>query len=487
MLRPFLPPPGINSDDTTFSQEGRWADGNNVRFRLGKPETVGGLVSKFDLGSGGAVDLFAFIRSGTPTIAYGLSADVLIGTALTSATNRLSVGAVNSGFSFAAWGNTLLAACYGEKLYDQSGTSSAAEVTEAPDRIDAGILVTPERQVLAFATNEVGGTWNGLCIRGSDLEDYSSAGSWTPAASNNAFEHILDGPGVIVAKAQIGPYVAVWTTGALYLGQFIGDPAQTYRFDKVAEVPAPMAKRAVTQLNGVVYWMGVDLNLRAWAPGGQPTVIPCPIMHDARPSMADVATNQKFAYLIANTAFNEVWFCYNDTRDVGFTTATRYLAYAVDESTLASSAVWFRGHLERSSMLDSELVRAIDTTTGLSVLGAASDGEVYLHENKTTSISGAYIQSADFYLDESQRRMMIRSIVTDFEAMAGNVALTLYVRDRPLSSATTKGPYTLAEGAPKKDFRASGKIVSAKFAASSTATLMRLGKPLFDVVPLGER
>ncbi|MCA6262712.1 hypothetical protein [Phenylobacterium sp.] len=35
-------PPGLNSDDTTYSAAGRWADGSNVRFWRGKAEAVGG-------------------------------------------------------------------------------------------------------------------------------------------------------------------------------------------------------------------------------------------------------------------------------------------------------------------------------------------------------------------------------------------------------------------------------------------------------------
>lgn len=35
-------PPGLVGDDTSFAAKGRWADGSNVRFRLGRPETIGG-------------------------------------------------------------------------------------------------------------------------------------------------------------------------------------------------------------------------------------------------------------------------------------------------------------------------------------------------------------------------------------------------------------------------------------------------------------
>src|SRR3569833_2374466 len=35
-------PPGFNGDDTAYEAQGRWADGNMVRFRLGMPEVYGG-------------------------------------------------------------------------------------------------------------------------------------------------------------------------------------------------------------------------------------------------------------------------------------------------------------------------------------------------------------------------------------------------------------------------------------------------------------
>lgn len=34
--------PGLWGDDTTYGSKGRWGDGNNVRFRLGLPEVIGG-------------------------------------------------------------------------------------------------------------------------------------------------------------------------------------------------------------------------------------------------------------------------------------------------------------------------------------------------------------------------------------------------------------------------------------------------------------
>ena len=37
MRIPFELMPGLNGDDTRFSSSNHWADGSNVRFRLGRP------------------------------------------------------------------------------------------------------------------------------------------------------------------------------------------------------------------------------------------------------------------------------------------------------------------------------------------------------------------------------------------------------------------------------------------------------------------
>ena len=42
MRIPLEAPAGLVGDDTRLAAEGRWADGSNVRFRLGRPQVIGG-------------------------------------------------------------------------------------------------------------------------------------------------------------------------------------------------------------------------------------------------------------------------------------------------------------------------------------------------------------------------------------------------------------------------------------------------------------
>jgi hypothetical protein len=143
--------------------------------------------------------------------------------------------------------------------------------------------------------------------------------------------------------------------------------------------------------------------------------------------------------------------------------------------------------MNRTVIIDSEIIRGLSSTLQTGLLAVNASEEVMLQEPTTVDgTTDSYIQSADFYLDESQRRTMIRHCIPDFEYQTTAVSLRLYMRDRPQSSAVTKGPYLLEATDTKRDFRASGKIAAMRLTTSAN-TGWRLGKLLFDVVPLGER
>lgn len=491
------PPPGLNSDDSTFSVPEAWADSNGCRFRLGKPEAIGVSSTELTLPNAGTDgscrSIFCFDRNGTVMVAYGRVESLYIGSGLAAPSDRTPVGftAASAGWCFAAWGSTLLACpSFGATedsggsnsrgpLYEQSGSGVATEVTEAPDQINY-MLVTQQRQVMALGCNEVGGTFNGRCIRVSDLEDYSSAGSWTPTSTNNSDEIVLDGPGDIVAGANLGAFVIVWTTAGLYWGQYIGDPGQTYRFDRVAENCGLLGVQAFTVVDQTAYWLGIDLQFRRWTPGGAVEIIECSIWRDFIDNFNP--SNMRDRLIMgADTRQQEIWTFYVDTRDNPNGENSRYLTFNY------ITGDWFRGQFGRTAWHAGGLAKLAISSGGNSVLTATSASVIHKHDAINVGFEAGYIQTSDFYLDKSQRRMMIRGIVPDFDDQDVDVSLTLYVRDRPKSSATTKGPYTITTAATKKDFRASGKIVAAKFSWEAGTGAVRFGTPLFDVVPLGER
>jgi hypothetical protein len=493
LLTPFAPPPGLDSDDTTFSSEGRWVSGNNIRFVHGKPETIGNISQDLITGLGAnAVTAMLAARRGTTNYVYigsgaALNVSSAVSAAPTVATDitPAALGGVGS-WSLSTFGSALLASPSGGKLYQYTGSGVATHVTQAPAQSTA-MIVTQERQVLALGCNEeISTTFNGRCIRGSDLEDYTD---WTTTSANNAFEHILDSDSDIVTGTLAGSYVVVWTTSAMFLGQFIGDPGQTYRFDKVADVGIVSHKGYAVD-GDAVYFMAPDRSLYVWRAGGGPVPIPSPIARDFEANGPSTALNLAAVVLGRVSHFDEIWVLYPDSRSpAGAGVNTRYLAYSIRESTAAQRPVWFQGQMSRSAILDGGPLHLMYTNfASAPCLMADYDGVIYLHECVRTGGTApvSYIQSADQYIDNSQRRMTIRGAIPDFEYQSGDVSLTLYMRDRPQSPTVTKGPYVLAATANKKDFRASGKIVAAKFSAES-GSYFRLGKPLFDTVATGER
>ena len=480
MLIPFSPPPGLNSDETTFSAPG-WADGNNVRFVNGKPQAIGGWAAYTGAMTGITRGMFAYSVDATTYLAAGNVGKLYrIGSGVAGDITPVGLGggAGTIGWSFGAFGNNLLASPVNGTIYEYTGGATATEITQAPDVITGGILITPERQVLALAcSEEVSGSTNYRVIRGCDLEDPTD---WTSTTSNNAFEHVLDDPGKINAGRMIGPYVGVWTTASLWMGQFIGDPAQTYRFDRIGTGCGLLGMRCVSVAGQRAFWVTPDIRFFTWAPGSEPVALNCPISVELRKNL-DFAVTGYLPFTVFNAFYRELWFFYPDKRD-NTGDVSRYVAVNVDTGT------WFKGQMARTAAVDTAGV-FISTSTyppHTMFMANASDLKIYRHEDAAAqSVVTWHVQSNDQYLEESRRRIMVKGIIPDFEDQSGNVSLTLYVRDRPHSTPVTKGPYTLTTSTTKKDFRASGKIMAAKF--SGSGTYMRLGKPLFEAQPTGER
>ena len=503
MKVPFQIAPGLVSDETTFATPGVWVDGNNVRFWLGRPQTIGGWSKAFaDTLTGVCRGVLAWSDvDGNTNIAFGTHSNAYVYTAgaLTDITPAgLTAGAVDGaggpGFgtgdydegtygagtgtewwartwSMANYGEWLIANPRGGKIYSWKNNTATdlAQVTNSPAAVN-NILVTPERQLLAFGCNEeVSGTLNPMCIRGSDINDIED---WTTSASNNAFEHILEGGGRIVGAKLFGSYVAVWTDTGCHLGQFTGDTGQAYRFDLVASNCGLAGPNAVAIIDQTAYWVTPDFQFYRWQVGAPPQQMPCPIRNDFRDNVVQSQAEKIVAATV--TQYREVWFFYPDERDG--TENSRYIAVNVDAGT------WFKGEMARTAFVDSSPLAY--------PLGITSGGVVYYHENGHSADGGALtwsITSGDQYLAPADQRILVRGIWPDFEDQLGPVSLTFDYRAYPQATARTKGPYSLAVNRSKKDFLCDGRVIAATFSGSSAPAYMRLGMPTFDIEATGEQ
>lgn len=273
-----LPPPGLNSNDTVFAAPGTWESGSGVRFFQGKPQSLG---KERVAGSGfsNVRKIIAYNVSSTLHLAlagtanlYRLNLSTNATTDITPASNWTSARA----YSLDMFGDVLLAAPLDGRLFRSNGGAQAVEIAAAPDSITK-MIVTPSRQVMALGCNEeVSTTFNRRCIRWCDIEDYDD---WTTLSSNNAGEYILPGQEDIVTGCVLGQYIIVWTTGSIWLGQYLGDPGQTFLFTRIDSVGcATHGSYAIYK--GVVYWMDPGLSVWQFSPGAAPARIPCQISNE---------------------------------------------------------------------------------------------------------------------------------------------------------------------------------------------------------------
>lgn len=377
-------------------------------------------------------------------------------------------------WSLSSYGESLMANPRGGTIYwwQNDPLVPAAPLLNAPRQVTF-TLVTPQRQVLAFGCNEeASGVFNPLCIRGSDIEDPES---WAVRTDNNAFEYVLESGGRIVA-ARVNAYgIFVWTDNAVYQGTFLGDPGQTFRFDKLGPNCGLIGPNAAVVAGQTAFWIGQDRQFYSCSLGGVPQIISSPVQREFADYLASGQQDKIVAATIAQ--FGEVWWFYPDERDtvpssngdiIGLENS-RYLSL----SYLGQG--WARGNLSRTAF--------VDASPAVSPLAADVDGNTFYHERGQYGSTGPidwYLESADYYFGEGDQTLEIQSVWPDFENQVGPISLTITTRLYPQGQEYLKGPYSLSPNRGKRDFRASGRVARIKISSDASPSYARLGKIEFE-------
>lgn len=508
MKIPLEPAPGLYGDDTNFAAGGRWADGSNVRFRLGRPETIGGwerLMSGFLTGVCRAVYPWTD-NSGALNIGFGTHSKLQVwrGGELFDVTpaSGFTAGAVDGAgsagygtgaygvggygqpsvsdyfpmtWSMGAWGQQLLASPRGQTIFAWTNNTAAkaAALANAPANV-THMLVAPLNggyQVFALGCNEeVSGTFNPLCIRHSSIRNNTQ---WSTSDSGStAREYILTGGGRIVAGRMAGPYMLVWTGDALFLGSFVGALNQPWRFDRVGRNCGLIGPNAAVVVGQTAFWVSPDRQFYSYAVGGQPEPVSCPIRRDFAEELA--ASQGDKVVASSNAEFSEIRFDYPDRRD-GYENS-RYLALAVAGP---DAGAWHRGVMARTAF--------VDAGPSAYPIGVTYDGTVYLQEKGRSADGGAFswfVETADTYLDP-ESVTLVRGLWPDFKDQVGPVAVTVTGRLHPQDDLSAASSAMLAPGDAKADLLSSGRLFRVRFAGQSAPTSVRIGKPTFDAAPAG--
>lgn len=493
------PPPGLNSNDTKFSQQMRVTGATNVRWVAGRAQVIGGWSKEFpDQLSGVCRNVRAWRDlNGSVNIAFGTNTHLYVyvngalyditpsglpaGPVDSAVTSGYGTGSYGEGeygegdtsdyfartWSLQNWGQNLIACPRGGTIYvwENNTASPATAISNAPAQVNS-VLVTPERQILALGCNEeISEVFNPLCIRGCALEDFED---WTTSLTGDtwAFEYILEaaGGGRIVNGDMVGPYVAVWTDLGMFRGEFVADGLTAYRFDLVDTHCGLAGPNAGDVLNGRAWWMTPEHMFFTWAPGENPTPVPCPIRDDFKDQVAAGQDDKIVATSIGE--FGEIWFFYPDARD-GYENS-RGVILKPDTVPL-----WSKTDMARSAACDAGSVPT--------PLFVSPDGYAYAHESGQ-SANGAVL-SWSFtislpYLDEAGRFVLIKGLEPDIKDQVGPVNVTFDLGKYPNSTRVTKGPYSIAPDAVRKHFMMSGRVADITFSGSTAPTYARFGKPV---------
>lgn len=373
-------------------------------------------------------------------------------------------------WSFGAFGEELIANPRGGALYawDNNTGTPAAPLLNAP-RNCTHMLVAPQDMIFALGCNdEVSGKFNPLCIRHSGVRRNTE---WRTSAATTAREYILPGGGRIVAGRVIGSYLLVWTNHSLFLGSWVGALTQPWRFDRVAEKCGLIGPNAAVVVGQAAYWMGNDGQFYRYGLGGTVEPIPCAIRDDLFGNLTPAQADKVVASSISR--FSEVRWDYPDARDG--VENSRYVALSL------AGQGWSRGRMARSAFLDAG--PASDP------IGVTPEGNVYWHERGHSADGGpltGWIETADQYLNEEQTALVL-GVWPDVKNQVGPLNITVISRLKPQGDEHVKGPYAMAAGEDKVDFRCSGRLFRLRFDFGSVPAFFRLGQIAVNLAPAGKR
>ena len=346
-----------------------------------------------------------------------------------------------------------------------------------------------ERFVFAFGANDYGsGVLDPMLIRWSDQE---SAVNWTPAATNQAGSLRLSSGSEIITAVQTRQELVVFTDSAVYSLQYLGANAGVWGAQLLGDNISILSQNAVIIASGVVYWMGVD---KFYMYDGRVQTLPCDLRRHVFSNFNQNQNQQVFAG--TNEGFNEVWWFYCSANS---TVIDQYVVYNYLEK------IWYYGTMGRTAWLDSGLQDYPVAATYSQNLVQHENG-VDDNENGTPSAINAYIESAEFDIEDGQNFGFVWRMLPDVTfqgSTAANPSLTMTLIPMKGSGSGFNDPQSLGGSSnaavtrtatvPIEQFtnivyiRVRGRQMIMKAQSNALGVAWQLGAPRIDVRMDGRR
>lgn len=328
---------------------------------------------------------------------------------------------------------------------------AAVAIANAPvDNL--GIVVTEERFLFAL-----GAGGDPRKVQWCDREDNTL---WTPAATNEAGDIILQTSGQIMAGVRTRGQTLILTDVDAHSASYQGPPF-VYGFERVGTACGLLARKAVVSVDVGVFWMG--RNAFFLYDGSVVRELNCLVQDHVFGSINNTHISKAWAMSLGNEG--EIWWFYPSS---GATECDRYVVYDYKADW------WAIGELSRSSGVDRgvfQLPMMID-----------ADNDLYEHE-VGTNYDGAsiYAETGPISLGNGDQVMNVTHLIPD-EVTQGQVTATFKTRFYPNDAETSHGPYTMAN---PTSVRFTGRQV--RMRVNGTASDWRVGIMRIDAKPRGLR
>ena len=270
---------------------------------------------------------------------------------------------------------------------------------ECPTLCNFVLVSDASRFTIAFGTNDPTGVYataalDPMQIRWSDQENLLV---WKPAITNQAGDYKLSHGSAIVTAIQTRQEILVLTDSAIYSMQYLGPP-YVWSFQILGDNLSIIGPNAVTTVNNVTYWMGID---KFYMYTGRVETLPCTLRQYI---YEDINLSQGFQVVSGtNEGYNEIWWHYCSANS---NVIDRYVIFNHLERT------WYYGTWNnsegvndgRTAWLDSAL-RAEPMAALYGTPGGNSNGVLVYHESGVDDGAGgpnnvlpidSYVQSSDF-------------------------------------------------------------------------------------------
>lgn len=411
------------------------------------------------------------------------------------------------------WGQLLVACPVGGSIYYWNPVGSAilnASYVQNSPLFNEGIFVAmPQRQLVAYGSSTNANIQDPLLVRWSDIEDFSI---WDASSTNQAGSFRIPNGARIVGGIQGPQQGLLWTDLDLWAMQYVGAPL-VYGFNKIGSNAGLIARKAMGQLSGAVYWMSQKGFFRIAGSGPEP--IPCPVWDIIFQNLYVSPTTGKLdangnpwtdkIRCAPNTQYNEVtWYfpaanvpVYDPTTGLAtgaYVSGNGEVNAYVKYNTILNQ--WDFGYQDMSSndvivgrtawIDQSVLGPPIGAGTYASTNVGGTGNYIYQHETSNDADGSAmkpFFTTGYFALAEGDLQTFVDQVWPDMkwssygqaETASQSVGITFRLTNYPTDPPYTFGPYTMTSTKEYLSLRMRGRLMSITLNSNDLGSFWRLG------------